>query len=47
MKQVWHLALSFLRSWKISFKTQVWTKVDQFAELLTQKLRQPLELMPD
>jgi hypothetical protein len=47
MKQVWHLALSYLRSWKIPFKTQVWTKVDQFAELLTQKLRQPLELKPD
>jgi hypothetical protein len=47
MKQVWHLALSYLRSWKIPFKHQVWTKVDQFADLLTQKLRQPLELMSD
>jgi hypothetical protein len=47
MKQVWHLALSYLRSWKIPFKTQVWTKVDQFAHMLAQKLRQPLELKPD
>jgi hypothetical protein len=47
MKQVWHLALSYMRSWKIPFKHQVWTKVDQFAELLKQKLSQPLELMPD
>jgi hypothetical protein len=47
MKQVWHLALSYLRSWRIPFKQQVWTKVDQFVVLLTQKLRQPLELKPD
>jgi hypothetical protein len=47
MKQVWHLALSYLRSWKIPFKQQVWTKLDQFVDLLTQKLRQPLELKLD
>jgi hypothetical protein len=47
MKQVWHLTLSYLRSWKIPFKDKVWSKVDQFAEPLTQKLKLPLELKPD
>jgi hypothetical protein len=47
MKQVWHLALSYLRNWKIPFKDKVWSKVDQFAELLTQKHKRPLELKSD
>jgi hypothetical protein len=46
MKQVWHLTLSYLKKWKIPFKDKVWVKVDQFVDLLTQKLRQLLELMP-
>jgi hypothetical protein len=39
--------LSYLRSWKIPFKDKVWSKLDQFAELLTQKIKMLLELKPD
>jgi hypothetical protein len=40
------LFISYMLVYKGFFKDQVWTKVDQFVELLTQKLRSPLELMP-
>jgi hypothetical protein len=47
MKQVWHMALAYLRSWKLPFKDKVWSMVDQFSEMLIRKLKQPLELKPD
>jgi hypothetical protein len=47
MKQVWQLALSYLRNWKVPFKDKVWSMVDQFSEPLIKKLKLPLELKRD
>jgi hypothetical protein len=41
MKQVWHLALSYLRIWRIPFKDYDWDLVDQFMCLLIKKENHP------
>ena len=44
MKQVWRLALTHLRNWKVPYKDQEWTLVNKFMDLLLTRLREPLRL---
>ena len=46
MKQVWRLALSYLKLWMIPLKDQAGGKAEQFASLLLAKLRAPLAIEP-
>jgi hypothetical protein len=43
-KQVWRLALSFLKEWKVPFKDSEGEKSGQLMDLLLLKLRSPLLL---
>ena len=46
LKQVWSLALTYLRNWKVPYKDSDWELVDSFAALLRRRLQSPLELEP-
>ena len=46
LKQVWSLALTYLRNWKVPYKDSDWEIVDSFAALLRRRLQSPLELEP-